>query len=139
VRAYSVPKHRHLAEIEQELGKAYGKEVRISFTPHLVPMPRGIHTTIYASPAPGADAGDITAALTEAYGTEPFIRLRGDAGAPDTKEVVHSNFIDIAWRFDLRTRRVLLLSAEDNLVKGAAGQAVQCLNLICGWPEVTGL
>ena len=139
VRAYSVPKHRHLAEIEQELGKACGKEVRISFTPHLVPMTRGIHTTIYASPAAGANGGDITAALAEAYRTEPFIRLRGEAGAPDTKEVVQTNFIDIAWRFDLRTRRVLLLSAEDNLVKGAAGQAVQCLNIMCGWPEVTGL
>jgi N-acetyl-gamma-glutamyl-phosphate reductase len=139
VRAYSVPKHRHLAEIEQELTKAHGAQVRINFTPHLVPMTRGIHTTICASPTPGVEAADIGDALTGAYGQEPFVRLLGENGAPDTKHVAHTNFVDLAWRLDPRTRRVVLLSAEDNLMKGAAGQAVQCLNVMCGWPEVTGL
>jgi len=139
VRAYSAPKHRHLAEIEQELSVASGERVLVSFTPHLMPVTRGIHTTIYASPAAGVDGSQIGAALEKAYSGEPFVRLLGESGCPDTKHVTFTNFIDIAWRFDVRTGRVLLLSAEDNLVKGAAGQAVQCLNLMCGWPETTAL
>jgi N-acetyl-gamma-glutamyl-phosphate reductase len=139
VRAYSVPKHRHLGEIEQELSKAVGAQVMISFTPHLIPITRGIHTTITASPARGVEAKAIGDALRGAYGDEPFIRLLGETGTPDTKHVTYTNFVDIAWRFDPRIGRVVLLSAEDNLVKGAAGQAVQCLNVMCGWPEVTAL
>lgn len=139
VRAYGVPKHRHLAEIEQELGRAFGAPISISFTPHLIPVTRGIHTTIYATPAPGVIPAEIDAALENAYGDEPFVRLLGTAELPDTKHVTHTNFLDVAWRHDARTRRLLLLSAEDNLVKGAAGQAVQCLNVMCGWPEPTGL
>ena len=139
VRAYSVPKHRHLAEIEQELSTAYGEAVRISFTPHLVPMTRGIHTTIYATPAHEVTPADIDAALHAAYAQEPFVRVLGTSGLPDTKHVVQTNFLDVAWRHDARTKRLVLLSAEDNLVKGAAGQAVQCLNVMCGWPETTAL
>ena len=140
VRAYSVPKHRHLAEIEQELSYAHGEPLRISFTPHLVPATRGIHTTIYATPTPDVAPADIDAALRDAYALEPFVRVLGTTGVlPDTKHVTHTNFIDIAWRHDARTRRLVLLSAEDNLVKGAAGQAVQCFNAMCGWPETTAL
>jgi N-acetyl-gamma-glutamyl-phosphate reductase len=138
-RAYSVPKHRHLAEIEQELSKAYGETVTVSFTPHLIPVNRGIVTTIYARPAEGIGLGEISAALTEAYADEPFVRLLGEKGTPDTKNVTFTNFIDVAWRHDPRTGRIVLLSAEDNLVKGAAGQAVQSLNVMCGWPETTAL
>lgn len=139
IRAYSVPKHRHVAEIEQELSKAYGDNVLVDFTPHLVPVNRGIFSTIHAAPAEGIGLAEITDALTQAYGDEPFIRLLGEKGLPDTKRVMHTNFVDVAWRHDPRTGRILLLSAEDNLVKGAAGQAVQSLNVMCGWPETTAL
>ena len=139
VRAYSVPKHRHLAEIEQELSLASGEKITISFTPHLVPVNRGIHTTIHCAPAEGIEPWHLANAFAETYGREPFIRLLGEQGLPDTKNVVLTNFVDIAWRHDARTGRFVLLSAEDNLTKGAAGQAVQSLNLICGLPETTGL
>ena len=140
VRAYSVPKHRHLAEIEQELSNAAGENVTITFTPHLIPVNRGIHTTIYVAPADMVELGHLTEAYREAYHDAKFVRLLGEKGnLPDTKNVVGTNFCDIAWRHDTRTGRMILLSAEDNLVKGASGQAVQCLNVICGWPEDTGL
>jgi N-acetyl-gamma-glutamyl-phosphate reductase len=138
-RPYGVPKHRHLAEIEQELSAAAGERVVINFTPHLIPVTRGILSTIYAMPHPGVDAGAISAALETAYGDEIFVRLQGDHGTVELKNVAWSNFLDIAWRHDPRTGRVILMSAEDNLVKGAAGQAVQNMNIMCGWPETTGL
>ena len=139
VRAYGVPKHRHLGEIEQELSNAYGEAVTVSFAPHLVPVNRGIATTIHATPADGIGLAEIGQAYREAYAEEPFIRLLGEKGTADTKNVTFTNFIDIAWRHDPRTGRIVLLSAEDNLVKGAAGQAVQSLNVMCGWPETTAL
>jgi N-acetyl-gamma-glutamyl-phosphate reductase len=139
VRPYAVPRHRHLSEIEQELGEAAGEKVTINFTPILAPVNRGILTTIYASPAHGISAKEITDALVLAYADEPFVRLQGEKLFPDTKNVVQTNFIDIAWRHDPRTGRVILMSAEDNLVKGASGQAIQSLNLMCGWPETTAL
>lgn len=139
VRAYSVPKHRHLAEIEQELSFAAGEAVTINFTPHLVPVNRGIHTTIYCAPADGVEPWHIGNAYSETFGSEPFVRLLRDAALPDTKNVALTNFVDLAWRHDPRTGRLVLLSAEDNLTKGAAGQAVQSLNLMCGLPETMGL
>lgn len=139
VRAYSVPKHRHLAEIEQELSAAAGERVTVTFLPHLIPVNRGIFTTITAAPAEGVTGAEIGTALTEAYGGEAFVRLLGETGTPDTKNVTQTNFVDVAWRSDARTGRVVLLSAEDNLVKGASGQAVQSLNVMCGWPETTAL
>jgi N-acetyl-gamma-glutamyl-phosphate reductase len=139
LRAYGLPKHRHLAEIEQELSFAAGEPVRIDFAPHLVPVNRGIHSTIFCAPADGTEPWHVTNAFRESYGSEPFIRLLGETGFPDTKNVVFTNFVDIAWRHDARTGRFVLLSAEDNLTKGAAGQAVQSLNLLCNLPETTGL
>jgi N-acetyl-gamma-glutamyl-phosphate reductase len=138
-RPYGVPKHRHLAEIEQELSVAAAERVIINFTPHLIPVTRGILSTIYAMPRPGVSPDAISKALEAAYGNEVFIRLQGDHGNVELKNVVHSNFLDIAWRHDPRTGRVILMSAEDNLVKGAAGQAVQNMNIMCGWAEQTGL
>lgn len=135
-RAYGLPKHRHLAEIEQELSLAAGEPMTVQFSPHLIPLNRGMLSTICAVPRAGAEVG---AAWLEDYGAEPFVRLRGDAAFVDTKEVAGTNFCDLAWRLDPRTGRVILLSALDNLLKGAAGQAVQCLNLLCGWPETSGL
>jgi N-acetyl-gamma-glutamyl-phosphate reductase len=139
VRAYSVPKHRHLSEIEQELSRAAGERVRLTFTTHLIPLTAGIHTTTYASLRPGADAAALARAFEQAYAEAPFVRLLGAGGCPDTKHVVGSNFIDIGWAIDERTGRVILLSAEDNLIKGAAGQAVQSFNLRFGFGETTGL
>lgn len=138
-RPYGVPKHRHLSEIEQELGSAAGAKVVINFTPHLIPVNRGILTTIHATPAKGATPVKIAAALDAAFATEPFVRLLDGEFLPDIKNVAHTNFIDIAWRHDPRTGRVILMSAEDNLVKGASGQAIQSLNLMCDWPETCGL
>ena len=138
-RAYGVPKHRHLAEIEQELGAAADAPVTISFAPHLIPVNRGILTTIHAMPTDGITPKEITAALEDAYGEEIFIRLQGEKGQVELKNVTHSNFLDLAWRHDPRTGRVVLMSALDNLVKGASGQAVQNLNAMCGWAESTAL
>lgn len=137
VRAYGLPKHRHLSEIEQELTKAAGETVRLSFTPHLVPVHNGICTTTSATlTGSPEDAGK---ALENAFAGEHFVRLLGKGGCADTKNVTGTNFIDIGWDYDPRTGRVLLLSAEDNLGKGAASQAIQSFNLICGFPETAGL
>ncbi|MFN0125418.1 MAG: N-acetyl-gamma-glutamyl-phosphate reductase [Verrucomicrobiales bacterium] len=139
VRAYSVPKHRHLSEIEQELSRAAGKPVRLSLTTHLVPVTAGICTTTYAALRPGVGAAEIAQSYAGAYADAPFVRLLGENACPDTKHVVGSNFIDIGWAVDHRTGRAVLLSAEDNLIKGAAGQAVQSFNLRHGFPETLGL
>jgi N-acetyl-gamma-glutamyl-phosphate reductase len=139
VRAYGVPLHRHLAEIEQELSLAAGESVRISFTPHLIPVTRGIHTTIYAMPREGVDPEGVRAVLEAAYGAARFVRLLGGTALPETRFVTGTNFIDIAWRWDPRTGRLSLFSAEDNLLKGASGQAVQCMNVVHGWGEECGL
>jgi N-acetyl-gamma-glutamyl-phosphate reductase len=139
VRPYGVPKHRHLSEIEQELTVLAGKRVLIQFTPHLVPINRGIVTTIYANIATGVVAFDPTVVFNSAYGDEPFVRLLGDSRLPDTKNVVGTNFIDIAWKIDKRTNRIVVMSAIDNITKGASGQAVQCMNLMLGFPETASL
>jgi len=139
MRAYGIPKHRHLSEIEQELTILAGEKVVIQFTPHLVPVNRGIITTIYAEVGPRVVELDPALIFNGAYGEEPFVRLLEQDRLPDTKDVVGTNFIDIAWRTDPRTGRIVVLSAIDNIVKGASGQAVQCFNLMCGFPETTGL
>ncbi len=138
-KAYGMPKHRHLSEIEQELSAASGAPVVIGFTPHLIPLHRGILTTTSAPLAKGASLEAVTAALEAAYAQEPFIRLAGTTGSAEIKHVAGTNFVDIAWRYDARTGRLLLLSAEDNVVKGASGQAVQSFNLMCGFPETQAL
>jgi N-acetyl-gamma-glutamyl-phosphate reductase len=138
-RAYGAPRHRHLSEIEQELSGAAGEKVVISFTPHLIPVNRGILTTIHASPAKGVGMEMVAGTLDQSYRGEPFVRLAGGESYPDIKNVAYTNFIDIAWRPDPRTGRVLLMSAEDNLVKGASGQAIQSLNLMAGLGETAGL
>ena len=139
LRAYSVPKHRHLSEVEQELSEAAGEKVTISFTPHLVPVIAGITTTIYAQPVSGVSKEQVEAAYQKAYGDSYFVRLLGEDGCPDSKNVVGTNFIDVGWAHDPRTGRFVLMSSEDNLGKGAASQAVQSFNLMNGLPETTGL
>jgi N-acetyl-gamma-glutamyl-phosphate reductase len=156
-RPYGLPKHRHLSEIEQELSLAAGMPTVIQFTPHLIPVNRGILTTLYLTPASRegerprephlrgtlgtshALEETISGCYQQAYGQEPFVRVLEGQALPDTKNVAGTNVIEIAWRLDPRTGRLLVMSAEDNLVKGASGQAVQSLNLMCGWPETAGL
>jgi N-acetyl-gamma-glutamyl-phosphate reductase len=146
-RPYGVPKHRHLSEIEEQLALAVGANVTIQFTPHLIPVNRGILTTIYLAPekhfktSAEADAlgKKVAACYQSAYGDEPFVRLLNRDTLPDTKNVVGTNVIEIAWRLDPRTGRLIVMSAEDNLVKGASGQAVQSMNILCAFPETAGL
>jgi N-acetyl-gamma-glutamyl-phosphate reductase len=139
VRPYGVPKHRHLSEIEEELSIFAEEKVAIQFTPHLVPVNRGILTTIYGDLSEKINADFIASIYEKAYGDEPFVRLLGDERLPDTKNVTGTNFIDIAWRLDPRTGRLILMSAIDNIVKGASGQAIQCFNVMRGYPETVGL
>ena len=139
VRPYGVPKHRHLSEIEQELSLLADEKMVIQFTPHLVPMNRGIATTIYADIADSVVNLDPAVIFDSAYNEEPFVRLLGDARLPDTKNVAGTNFIDIAWKIDKRTNRIVVMSAIDNIVKGGSGQAIQCMNLMLGLPETAGL
>jgi N-acetyl-gamma-glutamyl-phosphate reductase len=147
VRPYGVPKHRHLSEIEQELSLAAGANVTIQFTPHLIPVNRGILTTHYLAPEKHFNdanemeslAQKISACYAKAYGNEPFVRLLDSKSLPDTKNVTGTNVIEIAWRLDPRTGRLIVMSALDNIVKGASGQAVQSMNILCGWDETAGL
>ena len=147
IRPYGVPKHRHLSEIEEQLSLAAKMPVTIQFTPHLVPVNRGILTTLYLAPEKHFSTTAEMAALNEkisgcyakTYGREPFVRLLEGKNLPDTKNVNGTNVIEIAWRLDPRTGRLIVMSAEDNLVKGASGQAVQSLNILCGYPETAGL
>ncbi len=138
-RAYGVPKHRHLSEIEQELSLAAGETVTISFIPHLIPVNAGIATTTTAKLREGAAPDAIGAALEKAYAGEPFVRLLGKGVCADTKNVTRTNFIDIGWHHDPRAGRVILTSAEDNLGKGAGGQALQSFNLMFGFSATDGL
>jgi N-acetyl-gamma-glutamyl-phosphate reductase len=147
VRPYGVPKHRHLSEIEEQMSFAAGTKVVIQFTPHLMPVNRGILTTLYLAPAEhfsdaagAAKVGEqIAACYAQAYGNEPFVRVLEGKALPDTKNVVGTNVCEIAWRLDPRTGRLIVMSAEDNLTKGASGQAVQSMNILCGFPETAGL
>lgn len=147
LRAYGLPKHRHLSEIEQELSLAAGVPVLLQFTPHLVPVNRGILTTLYFAPSSPLDDAAAVAAFQDrvaaayqaAYAEEPFVRVLTGKALPDTKNVVGTNHLELAWRLDPRTGRLIVLSAEDNLLKGASGQAVQCFNLMHRFPETAGL
>lgn len=139
LRAYGIPKHRHLAEIEQELTLAANEPVRITFVPHLVPVNRGIHSSIIATLADQANLEKISSAFDKAYKNSAFVRLLGAGACADTKNVTGTNYIDIGWHIDARTKRLIITSAEDNIVKGAGGQAVQSFNLIFGFDEKAGL
>lgn len=140
IKAYGVASHRHTPEIEAQLGLAAGKDIVLNFTPHLVPMNRGILVTAYANlTLEGMDAEKVRAAYEKYYGAERFIRLLPQGECPETKWVEGSNFVDISFVIDERTGRIIMMGALDNLVKGVAGQAVQNMNLLFGLPEHTGL
>ncbi|HEY4743422.1 MAG TPA: N-acetyl-gamma-glutamyl-phosphate reductase [Desulfuromonadaceae bacterium] len=131
--------HRHTPEIEQELSLLAGKSVTITFTPHLVPMDRGILSTCYATPKKPISTEKLVQLYREFYADEPFVRVLPQGALPSTAFVRGSNFCDIAPMVDSRTGRIIIVSAIDNLVKGAAGQAVQNMNLVSGLPETMGL
>ena len=137
IRAYKVGTHQHIPEIIQTLSVAAGKPVQLSFVPHLVPMTRGIFTTIHASLATRVTDDEITAVYTEFYRDAPFVRIR--SSMPQVKDVVRTNYCDIAFAIEKRTNQLILLSVIDNLVKGAAGQAVQNMNIMLGLDETKGL
>ncbi|MEZ5286149.1 MAG: N-acetyl-gamma-glutamyl-phosphate reductase [Vicinamibacterales bacterium] len=132
VAAYGVFGHRHTPEMEQALGR------RVSFVPHLVPLDRGLFASVYARLVPGTTEEAVAQAFQDAYASAPFVRLSAD-GLPEIKYVAHTNFCDIGWKVDAANSRVFVASAIDNLVKGAAGQAIQNLNLMCGFDETAGL
>ena len=139
-RPYKVGRaHRHTPEIEQELGKLHGAPLQVTFTPHLLPISRGILSTIYATLKPGFDSRTITDLYRQKYQSEPFVRFLGDRLVPATQHVRGSNFCDIAFALDPATKRIIVMSAIDNIVKGASGQAVQNMNLMCGFEETCGL
>ena len=139
-RAYKVGgTHRHLPEIEQEINTFLPEPVQISFTPHLLPISRGILSTIYAQLKPAFQQADINLLYEKMYGQEPFIRLLADNNFPATQYVRGSNFCDIGFKIDSRTGRIIIMSAIDNIVKGAAGQAVHNMNLMFGFTETAGL
>lgn len=137
VKAYGIAHHRHTPEIEQELSKVAGKEIQVQFTPHLMPMKRGILATIYVDLKKDVTEEDLYAVYEKYYGDENFIRIR--RGMCETRFVVETNFCDISVRVDQRTHRAIITSCIDNMVKGAAGQAVQNMNAAFGLEETAGL
>lgn len=139
IKAYGVGTHRHTPEIEEQLSYAAGQPVTISFTPHLVPMNRGILVTAYASLNGTVTEEEARAAYEKYYKDEYFVRLLDPGMVPQTRWVEGSNFADVNFKIDPRTNRVVMMGAIDNMVKGAAGQAVQNMNLMFGLPEQTGL
>lgn len=139
VKAYKVASHRHTPEIEEQLSIAAGQDIVLNFTPHLIPMDRGILATCYATLNKKYTYDDIRKAYEKHYGNEHFIRLTKEGVFPETKWVKGSNFVDIGFTVDERTNRVIVIGALDNLFKGAAGQAVQNMNIIMGIEETTGI
>ena len=139
IKAYGVGSHRHTPEIEEQLGYAAKEDVRISFTPHLVPMNRGILATEYATLTKQTTYEEVKAVYDKYYKEEKFIRVLDEGICPETKWVEGSNYVDINFKIDPRTNRIIMMGAIDNLVKGAAGQAVQNMNLMFGLPESEGL
>ena len=144
MKAYGVTNHRHTPEIEEQLGYAAGKEIVVNFTPHLIPMNRGILATEYATLNKKADGtlptyGEVKAVYDKYYKNEKFVRVLEKDICPETKWVEGSNYVDVNFKIDERTGRIVMMGALDNLVKGAAGQAVQNMNLLFGFDEAEGL
>ena len=140
MKAYGVGTHRHTPEIEEQLGYACGRDdLKLIFTPHLVPMNRGILVTAYANLKKDVTDDDVKAVYDKYYKDEYFVRVLDKGVCPETRWVEGSNFVDIGYKVEPRTHRLIMMGALDNLVKGAAGQAVQNMNLLFGLPENTGL
>ncbi|MGO9614186.1 MAG: N-acetyl-gamma-glutamyl-phosphate reductase [Dissulfurispiraceae bacterium] len=139
LKAYAIAVHRHTPEIEQELSGIAGKKITITFTPHLVPMDRGILSTVYGRMSKGLDSHEILSIYRKAYDSEPFVKVLQDETFPNTKHVRGSNYCHIGLKVNKRTNTLVIVSAIDNLVKGASGQAVQNMNVMLGFQETTAL
>ncbi|MCR5793157.1 MAG: N-acetyl-gamma-glutamyl-phosphate reductase [Lachnospiraceae bacterium] len=139
IKAYGVATHRHTPEIEEQLSYASGEKVTLNFTPHLVPMNRGILITAYASLKKEVSYEEVKAIYDKYYDKEYFVRVLDQDVTPETRWVEGSNFVDVNFKIDKRTNRIIMMGAMDNLVKGAAGQAVQNMNIMFGFPENEGL
>jgi len=139
LKAYKVGEHRHTPEIEQELSVLAGRPVTVNFTPHLVPMSRGILSTVYSNLKQGVGIADVEEAFRSFYSDELFVRLGNRDHLPVSLQVRGSNYCDLGWRVDERTRRLIVISVIDNLTRGASGQAICNMNIMCGLPEDTGL
>ncbi len=139
MKAYGVGTHRHTPEIEEQLGYAAGEDIKIIFTPHLVPMNRGILVTAYANLKKNVTYEEVRAAYDKYYADEYFIRVLDKDVCPETRWVEGSNYVDVNFKIEPRTNRIIMMGALDNLIKGAAGQAVQNMNLMFGFPENEGL
>ena len=139
IKAYGLVKHRHLAEVEEQIALRTGTPAIIQFNPHLAPMRRGIATTITVPAAPGATIESLYAVWNATYAGRPFVQLVASGETPDTAHVVGTNRVDMSAVYDPRTKNFIITAAEDNLFKGASGQAVQIMNLWCGFPETAGL
>lgn len=136
---YKIAEHRHTPEIEQTLSKVAGSSVRVTFVPHLLPVNRGILATIYLTPTQEISIEELQEVYRQIYQEEPFVRLKPCGTIATLKDVKYSNFCDLSIHQDPRTNRIIVVSAIDNMVKGAAGQAIQNMNLLCGFPETMGL
>ena len=139
IKPYGAATHRHTPEIEDQIACISGHPSVVQFTPHLIPMNRGIFATVYASLQPGVTEEDFRKAYEEEYKDETFVRVLGDGRIPETRWVKGSNYADVGFKIDQRTGRAVMMGAIDNIVKGAAGQAVQNMNLLFGLPEDSGL
>jgi N-acetyl-gamma-glutamyl-phosphate reductase len=139
LKAYKVAEHRHGPEIEQELSIVAGRPIKIVFTPHLVPMTRGILTTLYANVVKKVNDDDIQEIYSDAYGNAPFVRMSYPGQLPSTLYVRGTNYCDIGYRLDERTGRIIAISAIDNLIRGASGQAICNMNLMFGFAQEEGL
>ncbi|MGD0021919.1 MAG: N-acetyl-gamma-glutamyl-phosphate reductase [Smithellaceae bacterium] len=138
-KAYKIAQHRHTPEIEQELNLLAGEKFNISFTPHLLPVKRGILSTIYATLKKKIDLAELHALYSSFYAGEEFVRVYPAGSYPNISSVCGSNYCDLGLVLDPRTNRIIIMAAIDNLIKGAAGQAVQNMNIVCGFEEHTGL
>ncbi len=139
LKAYGLLKHRHLAEVEEQIKLHTGEPTIVQFNPHLAPLRRGIATTITAPASAGATIEQLYSAWRAVYGSSPFVQVLPSGETPDTAYTVNTNRIDISAVLDPRTKNFVITAAEDNLMKGASGQAVQIMNLWCGFPETAGL
>ncbi len=139
VKAYGLATHRHTPEIEQEVSKIAGKKVSINFTPHLIPIDRGILSTIYLRIKKDIETSDVLKVYSDYYLKEPFVKILKDGILPNVKDVRGSNYCHIGLKINKRTNTLIVVSAIDNLVKGASGQAVQNMNIIAGFEETTAL
>jgi N-acetyl-gamma-glutamyl-phosphate reductase len=139
LKAYKVAEHRHTPEIEQELSVLAGRAVMVNFTPHLIPMSRGILSTVYSNLKEAVGTADVEEAFRSFYMDELFVRLSNRDHLPVSLQVRGSNYCDLGWRVDERTRRLIVISVIDNLTRGASGQAICNMNIMCGFPEDTGL